>query len=220
MEFRIHEVLAWIVPGIYLIFLCVIFALCGPHYSEIAEIISDINVEDFSDLVTALAIFTIPVLGLIVGYAVNFMASLMEHLIYKIHWIPRPSNRILNNNTKRSKVAEISELYGLVEIPTSNDGKPVTKLDNATARSYRDVAVQAIDHETMERYYFRMIFGRNMTMSQLLAFIFSFMLLGFNIAVCMTMAVFLAILVCAYYRDSMTHTKYSFVEYMRIRQSH
>lgn len=220
MEFRIHEVLAWIVPGIYLIFLCVIFALCGPHYSEITDIVAKVDVKDFSDLITALAVFTIPVLGLIVGYAVNFVASLLEHLIYKINKIPRPSNRILNNNTKRSKVAEIVTLYRLLGIPLDDNGEPKTKLNNATARGYRDVAVQAIDHETMERYYFRMIFGRNMTMSQLLAFIFSFILLDFNIAVCLTMAAFLAILVFAYYRDSMTHTKYSFVEYMRISQGH
>lgn len=226
MEFRIHEVLSWIVPGIFLIFLCLIFWLCSSYSPCIDTVFAnnnECNDECYKtipwDFLTALAIFVIPVLGLIVGYAINFIASLLEHLIYTIPWISRPSKRILNNKTWRSKVAEISKLYDFLEITNITNGCPNPRIDNKKARHYRDIAVQAIDHEVMERYYFRMIFGRNMTMSQILAFGASFVFLGINYKVCLAMLIVLIIFICAYYRDSMTHTKYSFIEFMRIKQN-
>lgn len=217
MEFRIHEVLSWIVPGIYLTFLSLIFWLCGSEAPDINNLFPTEGAKIPSDLITALAIFAIPVIGLIVGYVVNYIASLTEHYVYRITYIPRPSNRILNNKTNRSKVANLSKLHELLKISITEDGCLNDTIDNEKARNYRDIAVQAIDHETMERYYFRMIFGRNMTMSQILAYIASFFLINYNWTLFIIMTGFLMIFALAYYRDSMTHTKYSFVEYMRIK---
>lgn len=215
MEFRIQEVLGWIIPGLYLLGICLGFYLFNNqgfmtlYKSSIwHEIIQ-------SDLMTALVVFAIPVIGMIAGYMLNYIGSFLEHLVYRIPFLPRPARLLLDNRSSRSKIADLDLLRKTLGLCSLDRRKSCNTLDNRYANVCRNNAVQHIAPESVERYYFRMIFGRNLATSQLISFIYILINRFIISPLVVIMAIVSVLLICCYYRDSLTYTKYCFVEYLR-----
>lgn len=215
MEFRIQDVLGWIIPGLYLLGICLgfyffcnqdIITLYGSTFGQ--EVIQ-------SDLMTALVVFAIPVIGMIAGYMLNYIGSYLEHLIYSIPFIPRPARLILDNRSSRSRIADLDLLRKTLGLCSLDKLKSNDTLDNRLANRCRNKAVQHIAPECVERYYFRMIFGRNLATAQLISFVFVLVNQFSLNPLVIIMALVSVLLIGCYYRDSSTYTKYCFVEYLR-----
>lgn len=232
MEFKYHDLICWIIPGIFFMGMLML-----------ADIVFDLEIFDFSmvrpDLsltdknakwdqgaVVTMLIFCIPVFGMIVGYILNYFASLLEWYSYKGWWkirLPRASEMILN---KKSKRVEIGDAVNFDKFLSEVLPERPNKFINDSAERAIAKVKQTIDLEKLDTYYYKCIFGRNLAFAQLIIILIilsvgcvqefsSFFSTKTTITLFLTDIFAGYALFCAWRRNQQTYIKNCIVEYIK-----
>lgn len=133
---------------------------------------------DFTDLKTGsdgesivtMLIFCIPVVGMILGYIINYLGSLIEFYLYKMG-LRRPSRMVLTGKCSRTKSADLDGLLAKLceERHITEEHKRNKNIDNDKANECLNAAKQGIDREKVTTFYYKFAFGRNIFFSHVFA---------------------------------------------------
>ena len=164
MQFRIQEILKYIVPGLYFIGVLAGNVIFG--YWDIIckafESLSENSVNIMLDITgfEVITIFCVPIVGLVLGYCINFLASFLEYSLYK--FCSRPSERILLRKSNRHKISEDLLKKEVNPLPANREECSIylTK-----AKQYN------MNNMDVSVYLYRSVLGRNIFMSQVLTII-------------------------------------------------
>lgn len=165
MEFRYNEIIVWLIPGLY--FLCLMFLFILLPITGDGEIVKYINsIKDLPEGVqTSAALFFIPFVSFVVGYLINYIASQSEFVMYKFNILQRPSKILLSGKSDRYRVADLRLLEHKLSYSSNND------ITNDEANKLLIKTKQNVDISSLDTYYFKSVFGRNLLCSQVLIII-------------------------------------------------
>lgn len=192
MTYHYKDIYRILIPGVLLYFILQNREYCFRYM-----------IESLSRNSNVVYMFVIPIVGFILGFANNFISSLLEKLYY--HYASRPSFWLLKS---KGPITLNNELLSKLL-----DMYKGTKITNDIAYKIYSVASQALSErsELIETNYNYMIFSRNIFIPMLLLLI----------AICGSldcielMIAFLFFLTVPFIWQwySLQHTKYIFVEY-------
>lgn len=149
MEYRLQDFLKFIIPGMYVE--AIVFGWCVLSHNAC---INCDNAKDYEGII----LFLIPFLGYVIGYLIECIMSLIEHLFY---WTGRrPSKSIL-------KGCSLYELSTKDKILAHHDVQR-NNLTNSEANGILQTAKQVIDREKVEHFRNNSMLARNIFGGQLL----------------------------------------------------
>lgn len=220
MEFRYHDIICWIFPGIFFMGMLILNNILSSFVNLETVFPND---GDKSAMVAAL-IFCIPVFGMIIGYVLNYGASSFEWLSYKIYdktkyfglW--RASQRILNNKAIRSRIGDRTALKTLLREKAECNHEVY---NNKTAGECLTKIKQLIDTQKLDTFYYKCTFGRNLAFAQLI--ILLLLLAASSISwnwtsnwkSCIANAILATILFLAWRRNQHTYIRNCFIEFVK-----
>ena len=150
MNYRIQDFMKLIIPGMYVVAFIVGWYMLTYGKKN--------NVIELKDFVPIILLF-IPFVGFVVGYFVECLMAVSEHLIYQIGF-RRPSKTVLSGSLM---------LYVLAtqdKIRSKHNARPT--LTNAKAGEILQIAKQNIDQEKVENFRLNSVLSRNIFGGQFL----------------------------------------------------
>ena len=161
MEFRYNEIITWLIHGLYL--LCLLSLLVIPPFIDVNEISAYLNmIKEIPDgIVTSAALFFIPFVSFVIGYLINYIASQFEFWMYKFDLLKRPSRILLSGKSERYKLADLNSILNRLRYTSDSS------LTNKVANDLLIKAKQTVDICSLDTYYFKTVFGRNLLCSQI-----------------------------------------------------
>ncbi len=213
MDYRYNEIIIWMIPGLYL--MCLGFGIIV--YPIVGNVSLD-SLKEFFDVIpdgvlTTTALFFIPFISLVLGYLINYLASQLEYWGYQSGFKKRASYVILTGESTRYTVADFRGLRKKL-------GCQEQKLTNATANKYFIKAKQSIELSSLENYYFKTVFGRNILCSQVIITILTIVLYFVGLSISQWLIMIMSLMTFLFYlswdRNNKVYVKYIFSSYLNL----
>lgn len=201
MAYRFQEIFRMIIPGLYLLSIITCSYLFSEHtklshgdWVELQNII-----KNFSTLIVLL----IPFVGFVVGYFIECMMSILEHLFYFLGG-RRPSKTVLSG----SSIYVVHNLNSIVDKLGVKDS-----LTNKKCKEALQKAKQQIDRTNCLDFLYLSVLARNIFGSQLIITIFLLFQFGWNSKAVFFALPFNIIFLIYWFHKNHVYVKYVFAEY-------
>lgn len=162
MNYRIEELIRFIIPGLYIAAILGLIAVCSNWESIMGT--NGIAIINFIGSTSGIILLLIPFIGFLLGYMVEVMMSIIEHAFYFFGG-RRSSKDILQgfifkgfNPYTLNKRKDIAKYLGITDSCLTNE-----KCGEALQK-----AKQLIDKGNVQGFYYSSIFARNIFGSQLI----------------------------------------------------
>lgn len=165
MEFRYNEIIIWLVPGLYLLCVWSLFILIPFSNSSDIQVYIRFLKGIPDGVLTSAALFFIPFVSFVIGYLINYISSQMEYWLYSMNILERPSRIILKDKSKRYKISNLNSL--LCRLGSTNQNID----SNEKANILLMQAKQSVNICSLDTYYFKSVFGRNLCCAQVIVII-------------------------------------------------
>ncbi len=160
MNYRLQDFIRYIIPGLYVVALiCGWFYFFGDYQFDIDRVSS----------VSGIILVLIPFVGFVIGYFVETMMAIIEHLFYILGG-RRPSKTVLMGSLKMYSVAGRDRILEHHKVKAN-------EITNIKAGEILQCAKQLIKRETVEAFRDNTVLSRNIFGGQLMV---SIILLSFG----------------------------------------
>lgn len=201
MAYRFQEIFRMIIPGLYLLSIII----CSFLFSEHTKLSNDdwVEMQNVIKNFSALIVLLTPFVGFVVGYFIECMMSIFEHLFYFFGG-RRPSKTILCGSS-------IYVLHNLESIVQQLD--ETGSLTNKKCKEALQKAKQQIDRTKCSDFFYLSVLARNIFGSQLIIAIFLFFQFGWNSKAFLFALFFSIIFFIYWFHKNHVYVKYVFAEY-------
>ena len=199
MNYRLQDFIRYIIPGLYVVALiCGWFYLFGDYQFDIDKVSS----------VSGIILVLIPFVGFVIGYFVESLMAIIEHLFYFLGG-RRPSKTVLMNSLKMYSVAGRDRILEHHKVKAN-------KITNIKAGEILQCAKQLINRETVEAFRDNAVLSRNIFGGQLMVTIILLPFGNFSTHTLLYVSIASLLLFFLYWcHHNHVYVKYVFAEYAK-----